>query len=244
VEHHGATYHLELEVCQVDSGRVESLAREIEPAQATTQIGEMLALLLRAEGIANADIPWERAKPPAPAEPPPPTTPPPLAAKDIPPTTQAAPRHTYAENHPIGVGAGASVLAALARPSHAVGSATALLIDGAFGYAIESLPGLEIRADASGSIAGPKSASFDAGARYLFALAPAQRIFVGPEAAIGAFFPIAGDTSGRFLARGSAVGAMGLGEQVQIEIAADVAAVVGRTSLVLAGGTARGLVRF
>jgi len=61
-------YRLEIEACLVDSGRVESLAREITPAVANNQIAEMLALLLRPEGIANAEIPWENevVKPPPP----------------------------------------------------------------------------------------------------------------------------------------------------------------------------------
>ena len=47
VEQHGSTYHLEVDACQVASGRVESLAREIDPAQAAPQIKEMLAILRR-----------------------------------------------------------------------------------------------------------------------------------------------------------------------------------------------------
>ena len=34
VDPHGPTYKLEIDVCQVETGRVESLAREIDPAQA------------------------------------------------------------------------------------------------------------------------------------------------------------------------------------------------------------------
>ena len=60
IEEHGATYRLELEACQIETGRVESLAREIDPSQSTKQIREMLAILVRPQGIANADIPWER----------------------------------------------------------------------------------------------------------------------------------------------------------------------------------------
>jgi hypothetical protein len=53
VEDHGATYRIELEACQIESGRVESLAREIDPAQATQQISEMLVFLIRPQGIAD-----------------------------------------------------------------------------------------------------------------------------------------------------------------------------------------------
>ena len=69
------SYRVELEVCQVDTGRVESLAREIDPDAAPAQIGEMLALLLRPEGIKNVQLPWEGAPPhkrkPKPVAPPP-----------------------------------------------------------------------------------------------------------------------------------------------------------------------------
>src|SRR5215472_10875753 len=53
VEQHGASYRLELEACQVDSGRVESVAREVDTSRAAGQIGEMLAVLLRPEGIGS-----------------------------------------------------------------------------------------------------------------------------------------------------------------------------------------------
>ena len=44
------TYRVELEVCQVETGRVESLAREIDPDEAPAQLAEMLGLLLRPGG--------------------------------------------------------------------------------------------------------------------------------------------------------------------------------------------------
>ena len=57
------TYRIELEVCQVDTGRVESLAREIDPDEASVQLAEMLGLLLRPEGIKNVVLPWDGAAP-------------------------------------------------------------------------------------------------------------------------------------------------------------------------------------
>src|SRR5205085_1375677 len=41
------TYRVELEACEVQSGRVESLAREIVPDDAPAEIAEMIAFLVR-----------------------------------------------------------------------------------------------------------------------------------------------------------------------------------------------------
>ncbi len=242
VDPRGATYRLELEAGQVDSGRVESLAREIEPSDAVNQIGEMLALLLRPEGIANADIPWKRGQPkpqpPKPAAPPTPPLPPP-------PPPPPAVKHTYAEGHPIAVGAGVALTGAVSRPQNAMGPGTALLVAASGGYALDAVPGLEIRGDVAGSVLGPGSILADAGARYAIAVAPTARLFAGPEATVGAFFPTGGDRSARFYARGSAFVALGLGDRVQIEASGDFAAALGGSSaLVFAGGALRGLVRF
>lgn len=245
VETHGATYHLELEACQVDSGRKETLAREIEPAKEVAQIGEMLALLLRPEGIANADIPWERGTPTIappvkqptqtvvtkPTEPPPPG-PPPV-------------RHAYAEGHPIAVGLDVSVLSAVSRPTGASGSATSLQLGGTFGYALLAIPGLELRGDFGGAVAGPSSLTIDAGARYMLPVAPTKRFFLGPELALGTFVTLGAEKTARFLLRGALVASLGLGERWQIELLGDCDyAAGGSGALALVGGSARGVFRF
>jgi hypothetical protein len=241
VDPRGGPYGLELEVCQVDSGRVESLTREIDPPEATQQIGEMLAILLRPEGIANADIPWERMVKKPPTQPVPPTPPP----GPPPPPPKPAVRHAYAENRPVALGAGGAVLAAVVRPGNARGPSTAGLVEASGGYALAQVPGLELRGDFALAVAGPGSVSFDAGARYAVPVAPTVRLFAGPEAAVGAFFPTGGDRSARFLARGSAFVALGIGEQAQLELAGDAAVAPGGSgTLVLVGGTLRALVRF
>ncbi|WP_394825310.1 hypothetical protein [Pendulispora albinea] len=107
-------YRLELLVCQVKTGRVESLAREIngaDSAQATSQIGEMLAILVRPEGIGNADITWSQAPPPLPPRPPPPLLrhlprrrlPPSLPRKPRPrhPSPSLRPPHSRASAHTV-----------------------------------------------------------------------------------------------------------------------------------------------
>ena len=250
VEAHGPTYRLELEACKVDTGRVESLAREIDPPKANAQIKEMFALLLRPEGIANADIPWERATPPVlnPAKddkkdatkvvtkaPPQDTGPPP------PPPV----KHAYAEGRPIALGVATSVLTAAHRDSKAQGSPTSVQIGGSFGYALDAVPGLELRGDAGGAVAGPQSLSAVVGARYMLGVAPTKRVFVGPELGAGAFVTLGAEKTARFLAHGAVVGAVGLGDRVQLELAGDVDYAAGGSSgLLLVGGTARGSYRF
>ena len=236
-------YRLEIEACQVDSGRVESLARDIEPSQATSQIAEMLALLLRPEGIGTADIPWQHGQPPKPVTPPP-TPKPPAPPTPPPPPKPPAVKHAYAENHPLSLGLGVAVSSAVKRPANASGSPTAVAIEASGGYALDAVPGLELRGDVAGSVAGPGSIFFDAGARYAIPIVPTARLFLGPEATIGAFFPTGGDKSARFLARGSVFLALGIGERAQIDLSGDVAPVLGSSTLVLVGGTVRGLVRF
>ncbi len=246
VEGHGPTYRLELDVCQIESGRTESLAREITPAQATAQIGEMLALLLRPEGLANAAIPWERAAPPAPPVAPSPTPPPAPPPPPPPPSPPAVPasRHAYAEGHPLALGVFTSVATAFSRPSDATGSPTSALAGVSGGYALAGVPGLELRADLDWSFAGPGSVTVDGGARYAVPIVPSARIFVGPEATLGGFFASGADKTPRFLAQGAAFASIGLGAYIQLELVGSVAYAAGSPSLALAGGTLRGLVRF
>ena len=247
VDSRGATYHLELVVCRVDAGagapaRVETLDRDIEPAKQVGQIAEMLALLLRPEGIANADIPWEHAgphdkKPPpkeekkAPEPPKPPPGPPPV-------------RHGYAEGHPLSLGVALAVLTAVHRADNATGTATSMNLGGAVGYAL-GVPGLELRAEVMGSLAGPQSIAADAGARYMFPVVPTARFFMGPELDVGVFGTLGGEKTGRFLLRSGFLGSLGLGDRVQLELVADLDYAAGGTaSLLLAGATLRGAVRF
>jgi hypothetical protein len=245
VEPHTATYRLEVDACQVSTGRVESLAREVEPSRASEQIKEMLSLLLRPAGIANADIPWEHnappVPPPTPVAPPPPTPPPPSP----PPPRGPASKNAYSDGHPFAAGLGLAGLGALHRSPMAVGSSAALLGEVGLGYALDAIPGLEVRGNFAVSLAGPGSVSFDAGGRYAIVLSRSLRFCVGPELDLGGFFTTGGDKTGRFLLRGAAFASMGITEHVQIEVAGDLEyAAGGATALVLGGGTVRALARF
>ncbi|MDB4942387.1 MAG: hypothetical protein JWP97_1921 [Labilithrix sp.] len=245
VEEGYTTYRLEIEACNVATGRVESLAREIDPDEAPGQIAPMLALLLRPEGIANAPLPWDSAAPhkrkakPAPPPPPPPPPAPP------PPPPPPAVKHAYAENHPAALGVSAGYSGLVKRPDNAQGPSGALPLGVVLGYAPEAVAGLELRGVFTGQVVGPHAIVLGAGARYAFPLLPAYRIFVGPELLLGTHVALGADKTARFLSQGSAFVAFGLGERVQLEVSGDLGAALGGSgTLVLGGATGRALVRF
>jgi hypothetical protein len=239
------TYRVELEACQVSTGRVESLSREVLPDEGPNDIAEMIGLLLRPEGIGNAEIPWERSgvrrpKPrPKPPEPPPPPPAPP------PPETPAI-RHVYGEGHPLAIGASVGVTNALVRPDVARGPSWAMPIGAAVGYALpESVPGLELRGNFTGQVIGPRALELSAGARYALAPISGVRLFVGPELLLGAHVALGADKTARFLTHGAVFVALGITDNIQAEVAADLAAALGGAgTLVLGGGTARVVLRF
>lgn len=237
-------WHTEIEVCQVETGRVESLTRDVDPRVGSTQIGEMLALLLRPEGIGNAEVPWanQTLPPIVPDKPPPPKVPPPPPEPPKPPAV----KHDYAEKFPIAVGAGLGMNGAFVRPEGGAGLSTLAVFGFLTGeYAFERVPGLALRGNFGGNFYGPSSISVDVGARYAIPLVPTARLFFGPEVTIGALFPIGGDKSPRFLLRTDVFVALGLGERVQIEAAFDLMSAFGGDGpLVLGGGLLRGLFRF
>jgi len=72
-----STAHVEIVVYLASLGRVESVARDVDPSKQAAQIQEMLAVLLRPEGIGMGALPWEQAPPPPPPQPPPPQPQPP-----------------------------------------------------------------------------------------------------------------------------------------------------------------------
>lgn len=249
VEARGHYYRIEIEACRVSTGRVESLARNVERADERRKVGEMLGLLLRPEGITNATIPWLNEAPPAapvakeeppPAKPTPPPEPPKPRLDS--PAPIPTPSRPYAEGKPFAVGAGLGVLSAVGRPANASGGATTVDLLGSFGYALEAVPGLELRGELGGGIVAPRSVFFAAGARYMWTIG---RVYLGPELELGAFFPVGGDKEARFLVRGSPIVGIALADAFAIEAFGDAMLAPGGTGmLVLVGGGARGVVRF
>ncbi len=232
-----ARYRLELETCQIKSGRVEYLAREITPASAETEVREMLALLLRPEGIGTGEVPWSDgpargslAKPQPPPQPPP--GPPP-------------PVHRYAEKYPFALGLSLGFASAAARPSGASGSAESLFLGASAAYAPDAAPGFELRGNMAMAALGPRALTADAGARYAVPLLARYRFFVAPEAGLGTFVTLGADKTARFFARAALALVLGLGDRIQFEAAADLGASPGGSgAILLVGGTLRGLYRF
>ena len=245
VDTHGATYRLEVDACQVSTGRVESLAREIDPQRASPQIAEMLALLLRSQGVGDTVPPWDQPNAPAPAPAPTPApvavTPPTPAPEPGPPPP---PPPAYAENHPLAVGIGAKAITAFSRDARATGSpASALLeVNGAY----DLVGGLEIVANVAIAAAGPSSLWLDAGARYELPIFPRAGLFLGPEVTIGAFIDyLGGDKDPRFLMRGAVPVVLAIGERLQLEAYPELAYAAGGTiGLAFAGGGFRAVLRF
>ena len=242
------TYRVELEACEVQSGRVESLVREVVPEDAPAQIAEMISFLVRPGGIGpNAVFPWQgvppKRPPPKPKEKPPeppPPPPPPPKPEEPPP-----PKHAYGEGHPAILGASIGVTNAISRPDKSSGPSWAMPLGLAGGYAIDSLPGLEVRGIFTSQVIGPKAIEIAGGARFAIPVLAQYRIFVGPEALVGAHIAIGAEKTGRFIAHGAAFAAWGVTEQLQLELAGDLAAALGGSgTLVLGGGTVRVLVRF
>lgn len=239
------TYRVELEACEVESGRVESLAREVVPDTAPEELAEMIAFLVRPGGIGpNAVFPWQGMgprKPKAKPKPPPPPPPPPPPKPEEPPP----PKHVYAENRPFVLGGSIGVTNALARPDSARGPSWAMPIGVTFGYAIADVPGVELRGVFTSQVVGPKALEIAAGGRYAIPIVPQIRLFAGPEVLLGTHVAVGADKTARFLAHGAAFVALGIGEQLQLELAGDLGAALGGSgTLLLGGGTARVLVRF
>jgi hypothetical protein len=137
------------------------------------------------------------------------------------------------------------MFAAAARPGRASGDTVSghLIVTGE--YAIDAVPGFAVRANFAGALFGPGSIWFGAGARYAFPIVPTIRLFAGPELELGLFIPTGGDKEVRFLLHPSAFVSIGFGPNVQVELSPDFPIALGGTgTLVLAGGTVRGLFRF
>jgi hypothetical protein len=203
------------------AGRVESVAREVTQARSSAEVQEMLAVVVRAEGIGVGELPWERAapRPPAPAPVPAPApapAPPPVVVTPPPPSPPAAPagppfvQTTYLFEQkdvwpPYGqvrgfVTAMQGFSVAAARPSAAVGGGGAMVGLARGGYAFGQ-SGLEAFGEIGGNLFGPPAMWLGAGARLL--RSPTQHrdpdgvlragaFYVGPELSLGAFFRFPG----------------------------------------------------
>lgn len=239
------TYRVELEACQVSTGRVESLSREVLVDQGPDDIAPMMGLLLRPEGIANAEVPWERnVRRPKPR--PKPLGPPTVPALAPPSEARLPSRRIYGDEHPLSLGASLGVTNALVRPDGARGPSAAMPIGIALGVALpDAAPGVELVARGSYQAVGPAAFSLAVGGRY--ALAPIRdcRLFMGPELLLGAFGALGAAKTVRFLTQGAIFVAYGITEIVQVEIAGDLSGAFGGSgTLLLAGAAGRFVLRW
>lgn len=199
---------VELVACLVSAGRVESVAREVHAESAAPEVKEMLAVLVRPEGVGIGELPWERARSGKPAEAPkpPPAAPPPPAPPPVPtappiegrvaltyPTgaTEVWPAYSGGQRGFVGALIGAS--APVARPGAATGSGASFVGGLRAGYAVGD-SGIEPFVDLGGNLFGPRALWIDAGARWMWSptvkrgadgLRRGAPFFLGPEVTAG-----------------------------------------------------------
>jgi hypothetical protein len=205
-----STARVELTACLVGSGRVEVVAREVEKAKEPVQVQEMLAVLVRPEGIGAGALPWETQGPPpaAPAAPPPPSPVPPPAPAVPPVDGKAHMKYPLGSGRDVWppysggkrgfVSAAVGFALPVVRPAPPPGvTSSGISFVGALrgGYAVGDL-GFEPFAELGGNLFGPRALWLDAGARWM--LSPTLRrgpdgvlagvpFFLGPELLVGAF---------------------------------------------------------
>ncbi|WP_437812016.1 hypothetical protein [Sorangium sp. So ce1078] len=204
------TARVELTAYLASTGRVESVAREVDRSKEAQQTQEMLAVLLRPEGVGVGELPWERpagapppAAPPSAGEaavlPPVPAPPPaPPAKKEVQMAYPLGPERVwpaYSGGRRVALSASLGAAVAAARLPGASGSAASLVGTARVAYAVSDR-GLELFAGGGGNLVGPFAGWIEGGARLMLtpSLTPeddAWRAFplhVGPALHAGAFF--------------------------------------------------------
>ncbi|XXT18944.1 hypothetical protein WME94_52840 [Sorangium sp. So ce429] len=204
------TTRVELTAYLASTGRVESVAREVDRDQSSRQTQEMLAVLLRPEGVGVGALPWERPVRAPPASAPPPSAGGTVVLPPVPEAPAAPPAKEVLMAYPLGpervwpaysggrrvaVSASLGAAVAAARLPGASGSAASLVGAARVAYALGDR-GFELFAGGGGNLVGPFAAWLEGGARLLLtpSLAPqdgAWRAFplhVGPALHLGAFF--------------------------------------------------------
>lgn len=205
----------------VSVARIESVAREVDRAQSSSQTKEMLAVLLRPEGIGAGELPWERSRQSAPiavavppVQPPVPAPQPNFPAAVARPPSPPGPKRVsmdytfetlwvwppYSAGKRVFVSALQGFSVAAIRLPGARGSAFSFLGGARAGYAPGDL-GLELFGQLGGNFVGPRALWIDAGARWMFtpSVHPGSdgvlrglAFHVGPELTFGAFLRLGG----------------------------------------------------
>ncbi|MGZ3454293.1 MAG: hypothetical protein ACXWUG_29675 [Polyangiales bacterium] len=204
---------LEIQACQVSTGRVESLVREIDPkVDPAVQVREMLALLLRPQGVADDPLPWDQKKP-APSASASTSTAPSSSAKPPPPPKAPPPR--YDEGGSVALGAGGGITDVVARPKEATGKRLGFTWNTTLLVAVPGRRWLEILGRFSG-VHGPGDALVgEVGARATYA---ASRFALGGELTLGAFGQLGGAQTAQFTLGVSPVVAMAITRRIVLDL--------------------------
>lgn len=226
-------WRLELIAFQAQSGRTETVARDVDTEHIHGQIVEMLKVLLRPQGVGTEALPWETgglSTRPATS----PSAKPPSGPKQTP---ASGPRRMFF------IGAGFAIDSAISRPSEATGSATSAAIAARAG--ISPMDPIDIALNFADNVSGPRAVMLDASVRYMLNVAgPTFRI--GPELGPGLFLAQGGAHSKSFMLRATAVASVNFSPAFGIEAHLGDLRFVPASSgtVVLAGATAMGVLRF
>ncbi|MBI5533022.1 MAG: hypothetical protein HY898_09920 [Deltaproteobacteria bacterium] len=227
------SWRLELIAFQAQSGRTETVARDVDTEHIHVQVVEMLKVLLRPQGVGTEALPWETGGITArPASAAPGKTP--AAPKETPP---AGPHRMFF------IGAGFAVNSAVSRPSGATGSATSAAIAARAG--ISPIEPIDIALNFADNVSGPRAVMLDASLRYMINVA-GPKFRIGPEIGPGLFLAQGGSQSKSFMLRATAVAAVNFSPSFGIEAHLGDLRYVPASSgtVVLAGATAMGVLRF
>ena len=164
------TERVEIGASYATAGRFQLVGREVDKNSTAPEIKEMLAFLLRPEGVGTQAPPWEKEVTPPP-KPPPPPPPPPSEKKEPPPKKEEpkkpeTPKAPYGGGHVGFIAAGLGVDGLVVRPKTARGSAAGFV--GLIRGGAEILDtGLEPYAQLGGNMAGPSAVWVEAGIRWM-----------------------------------------------------------------------------
>ena len=160
------TERVEIGASYARSNRFELVGREVHRDRSAVEVKEMLAVLLRPEGVGTAALPWETAPTaPPPAKPQAPTKvipPKPTPVPEAPPK----PTEAYGGGHWGFIAAGLGADGLVKRPKGAQGSAASMVGVVRGGIAIAST-GLEPYLQIGGRLAGASSFWGEAGVRWM-----------------------------------------------------------------------------
>jgi hypothetical protein len=169
------TERVEIGASYATAGRFQLVGREVDKDSTAPEIKEMLAFLLRAEGVGTEAPPWETSSPgssphgSSQVKPPPP--PPENPVKVTPPKKEEpkkpeTPKAPYGGGHVGFIAAGLGVDGLVVRPKTARGSAAGFV--GLIRGGAEILDtGLEPYAQLGGNMAGPSAVWVEAGIRWM-----------------------------------------------------------------------------